>query len=806
MDTNLLDEIRKLRSQLVHGARPFDHAELRNRFSEMGLSIPEADLPEFTIQFLSLMGGRGGQYYVPQLLTPVLSELLHDRSGGTVCDPWAGVGSVLSLAREATQATKAIAITQNETEAALGRVLLRSAEWLVGDPYKVLRSLSVEFDVVASMLPFGMRSSTPIEAVIAATSMLPFDMRGSTPIEVGIAADNNLPLRRDLGEFILVTSSLKLSASGIALFIIPQTFFSQHSTLRQFNKLQLGITAAFALPTGAFAPYTNVSTYLVAIVRNPCSRLFVAQLSSDLNTNLQMMENFRQGREGATLELGRFVETSLFIGLDALRVEERLQLAERRFGYPAIPLKGLSSTITIGRSEDSFAFPKKENSILVPLIGNGSVIDSLDEGTLKPHNYAQVAIDPATSDARFVARFLNSEFGREIRELSKSGLVPRLNRSSLEGIRVFIPDLQTQRLMLATEARIVAEENTLLSLRNELAECRRELWGNPTSQPDVNRRLDVLSSKLSGDLKRQVIERLDQWFESLPFPMASILRAWQATPSDDFKTKHEHLLHFFEAFAEFTGIILLSAFSSREEVFEEIKNDLHGALKKQNLSFKRATFGTWKLVIDYLGKRVRQLLSGDRDQLATCADMFADPSMEFAKAVSRKELAEIVSLTNKLRNDWAGHGGVVGQEEAHLRNEQLLAEVQKLREVTIGLWSGDTQLIHALHCRPRKGLFENEVALLMGSNSEFLKETVVMPTWLDLERLYILQNESRRGLQLLPLVQVGPSPSSAKNACYFFSRVEKDGLRYVSYHFIDQPERKYLIEDASEAMSLLQED
>jgi len=313
-----------------------------------------------------------------------------------------------------------------------------------------------------------------------------------------------------------------------------------------------------------------------------------------------------------------------------------------------------------------------------------------------------------------------------------------------------------------------------------------------------------LSPRLSGDLKQQTVDRLDQWFESLPFPMASIIRAWQATPSDDFKTKHEHLLHFFEASSEFFGIILLSAFSSREQIFEEVKKELAEALKKQNLSFKRATFGTWKVVIEYLGKQVRQLLSGDKDNRAICAGMFADQSLQLPEALCRKEVASIVSMTNKMRNDWSGHGGVVGQEEAHLRNEQLLAEVQKFREATGALWS-DVQLVHALHCRPRRGLFENEIAVLMGSNSEFLKETRAMPVWLDVERLYLVRKDAERALQLLPLVQVGPSPTSAKNACYFFSRIEKDGLRFVSYHFIDQPERKYSIEDACEAISLLQD-
>jgi len=74
---------------------------------------------------------------------------------------------------------------------------------------------------------------------------------------------------------------------------------------------------------------------------------------------------------------------------------------------------------------------------------------------------------------------------------------------------------------------------------------------------------------------------------------------------------------------------------------------------------------------------------------------------------------------------------------------------------------------------------------------------------LDVEQLYLNRRGSLIAMQIMPLVQVGPSPSSTKNACYFFSRIEKNDLRYVSYHFIDQPERMFPIKDMHETISLL---
>lgn len=254
---------------------------------------------------------------------------------------------------------------------------------------------------------------------------------------------------------------------------------------------------------------------------------------------------------------------------------------------------------------------------------------------------------------------------------------------------------------------------------------------------------------------------------------------------------------------------MLSAFSSNETIFEVHRQKLAEAMLKNKVNLQRATFGTWKLVVEYLGKQTRQLLaeSGKKESDAKydrqlCADIFSDPSLDLPSALSRKELGSIFQTTSKMRNDWSGHGGVVSQEEAQRRNELLVGELLKMREATADTWA-ETQLIHALHCYPRRGIFDNEIAILKGSNSEFLKETRPMATWLDVESLYLSRKDSGRALKLLPLVQVGPSPQSAKNACYFFNRLERDGARFVSYHFSDKPELSGQFDEATAVINFL---
>jgi hypothetical protein len=144
----------------------------------------------------------------------------------------------------------------------------------------------------------------------------------------------------------------------------------------------------------------------------------------------------------------------------------------------------------------------------------------------------------------------------------------------------------------------------------------RTSWGNfdgssgPTQGPLQSLMTALPHSQVdSPGLKQHANAGLDQWFETLPIRLASILRAWQAIPSGDFKTKYEHLLHFFEGTVEFLSVILLSAFSANESLFESHKQKLTESMQKQQLSFQRATFGTWRMVLEYLGKQTRQLLS-----------------------------------------------------------------------------------------------------------------------------------------------------------------------------------------------------
>ena len=755
-----------------------------------GLRLDAPDALSWYPMLLRPLGQNAGPMHVPQIIGRAMAQISGAAGGITILDPWAGVGALLGSVLSGHDGANGHAITRVPQDEILGKALLPDCQWQLGDPMDLLPAFAPAPDLVVSIPPFGLRLGQPIE--INGTN-------GTSTHKIS-----------ELGEAILLKAVECMGPDGLGLFIMPASFiFRQNSVRHRFAELGWGMEAAFELPSGAFRPYAGVNTSLVVVRKRPVQRLFVGQLSNDEATTKAVIDNFLGQREGGSLEMGRYVDPVTFRGIAALRAEEELREMAQRYGTAPTTLGEVATQVNLGRSGADFIFAEAENAVYVPMIGSSDVVDSVESLNLKAQNYGQLIVDATKSKASFVAQYLNTDQGRSGRIALQAGAIPKLNKSTLCQVQVFVPALPAQEAMMEVEALLAAEQNVLLGMQAELADIRRTVWADPRRLEESKEKLTEVSKRLSVGLKEYTSQSLKAWYETLPFPLASILRAWQASPPQDHKTKHDHLQHFFEATAQFLSVVLLSAFSSNAQFFDPHKKRLQSGLAKQHLSFERATFGTWKTVIDYLGKQLRQLLNEEgkkavqaKDDRELCEALFSDRSLTVARILSKVELAAVIGRTNKYRNDWKGHGGVLGNEEAAMRNELLLTELQLLREALEGLWE-KCQVIRGYQGTYRRGVFENEIAILKGSNSEFLKETRALGTPLDVERLYVWSEGNSTAFKLLPLVQIGASPSSARNACYFFNRLEHTGVRFVSYHYVDLPERTEAFDEAKATIDFL---
>lgn len=430
-----LDQIRTPQYKGIEGYTEF--------FRKEGIRYKAEDLTSW-LQFLSVrFGGPSmGELVAPEWLSEVICDLAKDTSPHTICDPCAGLGFLAEALREACKPDQISAFTCNDARHELCTVLIPEVNWQMGDALDLLEALPHPIDLVASALPMG--ASSP------------------RPLKVTLASGQIVELSGNLDSQLMVASSVRLSESGRGLFVVSRSFFSnKDSAYKRFADLGLGVEAAFSLPSGTFAPYTKASTYLVVVRRRTFTRMFVGQLSSDANTNLQVISNFRLQNNGGTLELGKFVETDSFRSFEHQRTMEKITAAEKCSGIRASTLADLEDPklgVTLGKPGGRFSFEPLDNAIYVPMIGNSDVVVGQDDLKLKPHNYAQVVINPARSNAPFVARFLNSDFGKELRQQAQTGFIPKLNKQTLRALPVLIPDLMTQQMMLKIETRIIAEQ------------------------------------------------------------------------------------------------------------------------------------------------------------------------------------------------------------------------------------------------------------------------------------------------------------------------------------------------------------
>ncbi len=790
MKLDLWSEFEKLRGKISHDSRGADFSTVFKWLNEFEIELPEEEIPAFVEAILKVSSDSSGIPIAPSFLLRAIENLLRDDYSNveSICDPFARIGSLILPVWYLSKPQNTFAFTTNRIEAYIGEVLLKKQKvnWQIGDPIQLAQEIEHEFDIACCIPPIGVRSNNPLN--------------------LSSKAGEKISLKDDLGNLIITSICQKLKPDGIGIFIVPPSFFfAQRSVYNYFEKLGLSVKVALFLPRGTFAPYTGIETYLVVIKKQITNKLFVAQLNYDVKTNEEIIANYKNNNIGKFVELGRFVEASTFKGINYILREERIKKAKEEFSYKGkIFLLGeVAVAINMGRHGDDFTFDEHPNTVYIPLVGNSEVVASVSDMKLKKHNYAQVVIDSNKTNGQFILNFLNSELGIVIRDLGKiESVIPRLSSTEIKSLYVFLPERGVQKEVLNVQDLINAEKSNIMGIQNEILAIERELWSNPEMPINAQERIKDISLKRT-KVAKKTKEFMSSWIESLPFPLASILRAWHATSNSDYKSKYDHLLFFFEATTQFIGIIYLSAFKVNTNLFNKYKDDFLNSLHKSKLDIKRPTFGTWKFIAGYFAKPTRIMLQNKQEK-ELCAEIYSDPALYLPNILSKKALLEVLDKTNKMRNDWKGHGGVVSNKKAKSRNEQLQLELFKLQEIFADLWE-DTFLIMPLNVKPRKGSFDNEIAILKGSNSIFNKEVWNMASWLDLERLYLHKKGHTKPLELLPFIKMESSPESEKNACYFFNRYEKDGAKYVSYHYTDEAEIITSLENLKEIESLFKD-
>ncbi|MFC1481080.1 N-6 DNA methylase [Candidatus Neomarinimicrobiota bacterium] len=698
------------------------------------------------------IGTRGDYFPFPVGLAQFIAGLADELPHETILDPWSR-----SLSLPAT-ISKSLSPKQFDSYVpnAETKELLQALDGGENINIQVLDNIdepvdhTQEYDLVISAPPFGLKAE-----------------RKRFSIE-----DRSVEVHDSIELLHLLSACHSLSSKGTGYCLVfPNFFFNKraNNARRQMAELGLGISSAIHIPAGSFMPFTSIDTYLLVVRKQHQSEMFVGQYSENLKYQELLTKNLHARSEGHIPEKGRFVSLEGFNGFPVFRESERFHRLGKSTGWEVIQAVDVFTEINRPGTGSSFErLSELENSVYLPEMANTPAALSQDQLPAGLKSYFQLVVNPVRAKSEFIAGLLNAPLGLAYRDTLKRGAtIPRIMKHDLIDSQLYLPSLEKQIETTKLYQRIA-------DLRNGLGEVESRIWEGHHSATELDNAVHSLFSQ----------DRFEDWIEGLPLPLATILRRYHT--QDNPQEKLKNLLNFYEALSEFYAVINLSSVKSSNSLWIEFLDGLKISMKKQNISFERTTFGTWKGTLEYAGKRVREILS-DRDGHEICYNLYATRDLDTINGLISKRVISIIQEANKIRNDLA-HSGVVSGSDAQSKLERLEQYLNDLKPILSSTWA-HYELILPIQCRiTHEGIYKYTVQKITGTRLPFTPMDLNLRMPLADGMLHLYSFGEDRALNLIPLIRMMSTPPSEENACYFYNKKQNKNIEFQSYYYTNQPE------------------
>jgi len=690
------------------------------------------------------LGHRSNIRLCPHFITAFIISYLKDKKCKNILDPWVGIGSILVPVVEKLSPDNAIGFVNTEEELKIINGLKQEIDCKIGYKNQLLDDLKINFDVIVGFPPWNVRRHSP---------------------HLELNTDDGFVRVKDTDEKLQILRSLQfLNENGVGIFLLDMGFMfrkSRSNVLSNLEKFGFNVVAALEIPHGTFTD-TALGGVLVIIEKTDQDTMFVGELSSNSSYNKILLKNLNSQKNGDFPNLGRIIKRKTFISFNNIFNETEIKKIAKRSNLKNYPLLEISKEVN--NFHQKKGFQDKINSVYLPIIGNSPTVNSLENLTIKPQNYIQIVLKSNKVNSDYLSKFFNSDLGVKIRKsLETGGVIPRINKKALDLCEVYLPDLKTQQEVVENDA-IIRDIQTQLKIE------QKNLWKYPKKVNQVSKKLEKIDMRFN----------IQDWINSLPFPLASILWAYES--EIDRSLKFKYLLRFFEAFSQFNLTLILSSLTRKKPYYNE---NFKKCYEKANEKwFLEPNFGSWNYLGMNFSAEIRRILNKNDLNSDICLEMFGNPNNDFLRVITSKSFYNILKEANNHRNWWDGHDTpAIPEEECDRRMEILSNLVNDLKELTTDLYDSILFFL-PIEGGCISGDCRYKIRMLKGPNSHFKKDQIkVSPSteMLDSTEIYFINENQLEPIKLFKFLKIMKTPEREPNA-YFFNRVEGDEVRLVSYH------------------------
>lgn len=511
---------------------------------------------------------------------------------------------------------------------------------------------------------------------------------------------------------------------------------------------------------------TNIGGVALVFRRNQPRKKFVG-IFRDIDIVNTMAQSFHQGpthKSGPAWEWLDGKDLRTYADIEQERLLQKLIPHGRS---RMVPLGDLLLDKRVYKADRPIKDQESSTLLYIPVYSGSRVTSGLEDQTVKPKNVYRLAVDPGKANLHFLVQLLNSEFGKCLRNSSAQGTtIQRIPVSRLLSLKLPLPDINVQNYIAEIDADIRLLETVFQEFKSTIGR-------NWTDLDDTAGKLEKLKAVL--DIEHQILE----WWHELPYPLATIYRRYRV--STEPKERLEILFHFFEIAAIYLAVIGLSYVKEMRLDWQEIMTKW--LYPSGAVNIKQAGFGFWVRVASESLKGIRRITS-NKELREAAQDLAGLELLNTASTIGQLGKAtEVLNVPRERRNSWKGHGGYIKDDDAIKIDNQLQQSIYELYEASASIFKR-LKLVRLGKAESKNSYLSFEIEDLTGSDPTFKRSQVE----LDIDKLLpetkdlaFWMNGSRTMCRMLPFFRIGAPQQLGESCVYVFNRVEKKGLRWVSY-------------------------